>query len=117
MTEKDAIHTRLDYIEEKFDTKMGELADAIKVQAEATTMLIEKVADQRLLEQRVNQHSAEIQSIVKVQTETAAITDSRLDTLEKKIPISDLTTKIVFSLVGLLITSVAVALYSQVINT
>ena len=78
MTEEEAIHTRLDYIEKIFNEKMGQMADSISQLAQSTNNLNDKLSDVSLLMDRSNQQSAQIKN-----------NDSRIDKIEQKVPTYD----------------------------
>lgn len=73
MTEEDAIHTRLDYIEKIFNEKMGQMADSILQLAKSTDNLNEKFSDINLLMDRSNQHALQIDDLDKRQDNTDKI--------------------------------------------
>lgn len=85
MTESDqeAIHTRLDYIEEKWGERFGQVADGMAKMADGMAKLSEQLADVRLLMERSNQHSILIKK-----------NDERLDKVEQRMPIYNLSVKI-----------------------
>ena len=83
MTEEEAIHTRLDYIEKIFNEKMGQMADSISQLAQSTNNLNDKLSDVSLLMERSNQQSIQIKN-----------NDSRLDKVEQRVPIYNLSVKI-----------------------
>jgi uncharacterized protein Yka (UPF0111/DUF47 family) len=77
-SDQDAIHTRLDYIEEKWGDKFSQMAEGMTKMAEGMTKLSEQLADVRLLTDRTNQHSILIKK-----------NDERLDKVEQKTPAYD----------------------------
>ena len=97
MTETEAIHTRLNYMEEKFDTKLGQMADSVSRMAESIEKLSERAADVSLLMERSNQHGLQIDHI-----------DQRVDVIEQKMPLitrfMDRADKVSLAVIILLIT-------------
>jgi len=115
MTEQEAIHTRLDYMEEKFDSRLEQLTEAMINQANAISKLTEYVSDIKLMEARINSHSSEIQSLVHNQDTSYKALDARQDEIERKIPIYDLGMKVIGILGFMMLSAVAGGIYSLVI--
>jgi len=115
VSENEAIHTRLDYMEEKFDSRLEQLTEAMVNQANAISKLTEYVSDMRLMEARINSHSSEIQSLAYNQDTSYKALDARQDNIERKIPIYDLGMKVIGILGFTMLSAVATAIYSLVI--
>lgn len=79
----EAIHTRLDYMEEKFESKMGDMADNIGKLAEGMDKIARSVSDISLLTERNNQHAVRLDDL-----------DKRVDSIEKKLPVYDIVTAV-----------------------
>lgn len=76
------LHQRLDYMEEKFDSRFSQMADAITKLADNMGKLSDRVGDISLLNERSNQHS---ESIKQLHTQDDKL-DQRFDEIEKLMP-------------------------------
>ena len=85
MEQEQDIHTRLNYMEEKFESKLGIMADAISDMANSIKVISERQADITLLMERSNQHTSRMDN----QDHRLDKHDERIDKIEVVMPLID----------------------------
>lgn len=100
------LHERLTHIEEKFDIRFNQMADAITKLADHMGKLSERVSDMSLLNERSNQHSESIKQLHQYDDQL----DARVDEIEKMMPLikrfMDRSDKVSLAVTILLITGI-----------
>lgn len=106
MSEGANLQQRLDYMEEKFDSRFNQMAEAMSTLAKNMSTLSERVSDMTLLNERSNQHAEMLKSL----HEYGNTLDVRLDEIEKQMPLIkrfiDRSDKISLAVTILLVTGV-----------
>lgn len=77
------IHDRIDFMEEKFDLRFSQMADAVTKMAIHMEKLSQRVADISVINERINQHSEGLKQIREYEVKL----DERLDKVETVMPI------------------------------
>ena len=106
MSIEDNLHQRLDYMEEKFDSRFSQMADAITKLADNMGKLSDRVSDMSLLNERSNQHSESIKQLHSYNDKL----DERIDAIEIQMPLikrfMDRSDKVSLAVTILLITGI-----------